>query len=308
MNDDSTRTEQTPPANEARSSQRDTAYLVVLIGARAGEMLRISKPVTVLGRGERADVRLADDGVSRRHAVLLAEGATVTLKDLDSANGTFCNGARIVEPVRLADGDKISIGGTSILKFTYQDALEEQFNRRLYESAVRDGLTGVYNRRYFDDRLRAEMTYALRHQTSLTVMMADVDHFKRVNDERGHQVGDATLNEVARRLSSEIRGEDVLARYGGEEFAILCRDTEEVQAKSLAERLRRAVAQEPSTADASRCQVTISIGIAVGPSMTLENPDTLVNAADAALYEAKRQGRNCCVAVDLRPSTVRSVK
>ena len=237
-------------------------------------MLRISKPVTVaLGRGERADVRLADDGVSRRHAVLLAEGATVTLKDLDSANGTFCNGARIVEPVRLADGDKISIGGTSILKFTYQDALEEQFNRRLYESAVRDGLTGVYNRRYFDDRLRAEMTYALRHQTSLTVMMADVDHFKRVNDERGHQVGDATLNEVARRLSSEIRGEDVLARYGGEEFAILCRDTEEVQAKSLAERLRRAVAQELSTADASRCQVTISIGIAVGPSMTLENPD-----------------------------------
>ena len=75
------------------------------------------------------------------------------LKDLGSANGTFCNGTRIAEPVQLADGDKISIGGTTILKFTYQDALEEQFNRQLYESAVRDGLTRVYNRRYFDDRL-----------------------------------------------------------------------------------------------------------------------------------------------------------
>ena len=88
------------------------------------------------------------------------------------------------------------------------------------------------------------MTYALRHQTSLALMMADVDHFKRVNDERGHQVGDATLREVARRLSLTIRGEDVLARYGGEEFAILCRDMEEPQARILAERLRRAVPHE----------------------------------------------------------------
>jgi two-component system, cell cycle response regulator len=309
MKDDTTQTqtEQTPPANEQRSGQRDTPYMVVLSGVRAGEMFRLCKPATLLGRSEDADVRLADDGVSRRHAMLMTDGATVMLKDLSSANGTFCNGTRIGEPVQLADGDKISIGGTTILKFTYQDALEEQFNRQLYESAVRDGLTRVYNRRYFDDRLTAEMTYALRHGTSLALMMADVDHFKRVNDERGHQVGDATLREVARRLSLTIRGEDVLARYGGEEFAILCRDMEEAQARTLAERLRRAVAHELSP-DGPAFQLTISIGIAVGPAMGVENAAELVSAADAALYQAKRQGRNRAVAFDLRPSTDRIAK
>jgi two-component system cell cycle response regulator len=292
MEDESTHTEQSPPSEEARSGRQETAYLVVLIGARAGEMVRLAKPATLLGRSQHADVRLADDGVSRRHAVLVCDGGNVTLKDLDSANGTYCNGTRIAGPVRLADGDKICIGGTTILKFTYQDALEEQFNRQLYESAVRDGLTGVYNRRYFDDRLTAEMTYALRHRTSLTLMMADVDHFKRVNDERGHQVGDATLREVARRLSAEIRGEDVLARYGGEEFAILCRDMAEAQAKILSERLRLAAAHDLATADDSPFQLTISVGIAVGPSTPIGNAADLVGAADAALYEAKRLGRN----------------
>ena len=94
--------------------------------------------------------------------------AGVTLRDLGSANGTYCNGTRIADPVQLTNGDKISMGGTTILKFTYQDELEEQFNRQLYESAVRDGLTGLYNRRYFDERLHAEMTFALRHQAPLS--------------------------------------------------------------------------------------------------------------------------------------------
>ena len=102
--------------------------------------------------------------------------------------------------MQLADGDKISMGGTTILKFTYQDALEEQFNRQLYESAVRDGLTGLYNRRYFDDRLQAEMTLHPSSPAPLALMMVDIDHFKRVNDEHGHQVGDATLREVAQLL------------------------------------------------------------------------------------------------------------
>jgi diguanylate cyclase (GGDEF)-like protein len=300
MKDENTLTEQTPPASEGQSGQPGTPYLVVLVGARVGEMFRVSKAATLLGRGEDADVRLADDGASRRHAVILANGSNVTLKDLDSANGTYRNGARVAEAVTLVEGDKISIGGTTILKFTYQDAIEEQFSRQLYESAVRDGLTEVYNRRYFEDRLRAEMTYALRHRSRLALLLADLDHFKRVNDEQGHQAGDATLREVARRMSSALRGEDVIARYGGEEFAILCRDPEEPQAKILAERLRHAVAHELSCAGPSSLRVTVSIGIAVGPGPDIRTTAELVSAADAALYDAKRQGRDRSVLFDRR--------
>ena len=93
-------------------------------------------------------------------------GERVTLKDLGSANGTYCNGTRISDARVLTDGDKISMGGTTILKFTYQDDLDEQFSQNLYESAVRDGLTGLYNRRYFDDRLRAELAFASRHRAA----------------------------------------------------------------------------------------------------------------------------------------------
>ena len=189
MKDETTQTEQTPPANEARGGTAGSPYLVVLVGSRAGEMFRIAKSATLIGRSPYADVRLEDDGVSRRHAVLISNAAGITLRDLRSANGTYCNGTRIADPVQLTNGDKISMGGTTVLKFTYQDALEEQFNRQLYESAVRDGLTGLYNRRYFDERLRAEMAYTLRHKAAFALMMADIDHFKRVNDEHGHQVG-----------------------------------------------------------------------------------------------------------------------
>lgn len=292
MRDETTQTEQTPPANEAPGGTAGSPYLVVLVGSRAGEMFRLAKSATLIGRSPYADVRLEDDGVSRRHAVVISNAAGITLRDLNSANGTYCNGTRIADPVQLTNGDKIAVGGTTILKFTYQDALEEQFNRQLYESAVRDNLTGLYNRRYFDDRLRAEMAYTLRHRSAFALMMADIDHFKRVNDEHGHQVGDSTLREVARRLSSAIRGEDVIARYGGEEFAILAREAEELEATTLAERLRLAVAHEPSTADQPLLRVTISIGVAIAPTVGVADVSELIRAADAALYEAKRQGRN----------------
>ena len=292
MKDDTTQTEQTPPASEARGGTPGSPYLLVIVGSRAGEMFRLAKSATLIGRSPYADVRLEDDGISRRHAVLVSNAAGVTLRDLNSANGTYCNGTQIAAPIQLTNGDKISMGGTTVLKFAYQDALEEQFNRQLYESAVRDGLTGLYNRRYLDDRLRAEMTYTLRHQAAFALMIADIDHFKRVNDEHGHQVGDATLREVARRLSSSIRGEDVIARYGGEEFAILCRDAEELEATILAERLRLAVAHDLSTPDQPRLRVTISIGIAVAPTVGVSDVSELIRAADAALYEAKRHGRN----------------
>ena len=297
MADDTTQTEQTPPANDG-PKRAGVAYLVVVQGVQTGEMFALAKGPTVLGRGVYADLRLGDDGVSRRHAVVMLDGEVAMLRDLGSANGTFLNGKRICDRMLLAEGDKISIGGRTVLKFTYQDELDEEFNRQLYESAVKDGLTGIYNRRYFDERLHAEMTFAIRHQASLALMLADIDHFKRINDERGHQVGDATLREIARRLSLVLRAEDVIARYGGEEFAILCRDTGAQQAGALADRLRLVTADELRLPDQSCVGVTLSIGIAIAPSNDIDTEVKLVRGADAALYQAKRRGRNCSVMFD----------
>jgi diguanylate cyclase (GGDEF)-like protein len=303
MKSEKTNTEQTPPASDQAGRGRGSAYLIVIVGIRVGEMYRLAKNATVIGRGDDADVRLIDDGVSRRHAALMLDGDRVTLKDLGSVNGTYRNGTRISGDVVLADGDKISMGGTTILKFTYQDDLDERFNRNLYESAVRDGLTGLYNRRYFDDRLRAELAFAKRHKTPLALILADIDHFKKVNDERGHQVGDLTLREVAHRLAAAMRAEDVIARYGGEEFVILCRNTSEPQARALADRLRSIVAEELQVPDGDALRITASFGLAVTPHAALTGDLDLIKAADAALYEAKRRGRDRSVVFGDRSST-----
>ena len=308
MRDEKTFTEQTPPAGETQARGPTTAFLVTLAGLRVGEMFRISRQLTVIGRSEEADLRLLDEGVSRRHAALVRCGDRILLKDLESANGTYRNGVRVWDPVFLEDGDKITMGGTTILKFTFQDALDERFTRQLYESAVKDGLTGLYNRRYLDDRLEAEAMYALRHRAPLTLMIVDIDHFKRVNDEHGHRVGDATLREVAQRLSSTLHGEDVIARYGGEEFAILCRGTDRERGRKLAERLRLVLAPELALTEDVSLKVTISIGIAVVPGPGVGDARELVRAADEALYEAKRQGRDRSVSFDPRTGMNKVVK
>lgn len=292
MTDDRTNTEQTPPANGGGEG-RGSAYLIVLVGIRVGEMYRLAKPATIVGRSDDADVCLIDEGVSRSHAALIFDGERVRLKDLGSVNGTYRNGRRIAGEVVLDDGDKISMGSTTILRFTYQDDLDERFNRSLYESAVKDGLTGLYNRRYFDDRLRAEFAFTNRHGTPLALILGDIDHFKRINDERGHQVGDLTLSEVGHRLSGCLRVDDMIARYGGEEFAILCRDTGESQARALTDRFRSVLEEDVLVSDgAAPLHVTASFGVALMPRAGITTDVDLLKAADAALYEAKRRGRD----------------
>ncbi len=292
MTDETTNTEQTPPAGEKRRRGSASPYLVTIAGIRVGEMFKLAKDQTILGRSDDADLRLIDEGVSRRHAAIVLKGAGVVLEDLGSVNGTFCNGVRISDACVLNDGDKISMGGVTILKFTYQDDLEEQFSKTLYESVVKDGLTGIHNRRYFDERLPSEVTFANRHLAKLALLMLDIDHFKRINDEHGHQTGDVVLRAIARRLSAAMRAEDVVARFGGEEFAIICRSTGEPEATILAERLRSIVANEISIPDGSQLRVTASVGIAVMPKADITTELDLVKAADRALYLAKQSGRN----------------
>ena len=187
--------------------------------------------------------------------------------------------------------------GLELANLRMRDALRSQ--------TVRDPLTGLFNRRYFDETLSREMTVAARHGSSLAVLMIDVDHFKQLNDSQGHTAGDDALRTFARVLRSKFRDSDVLCRYGGEEFAIILPEVDLEQAFERAEALRRQVTDtEFTSGDTAMGTLTISIGVAVSPEFL--DPEAIVRAADAALYQAKAAGRNatwvCSNAASMLPS------
>jgi two-component system, cell cycle response regulator len=286
---DDTTLERQPTMEPPAVARGPSAYLLVIAGPSFGEMYRLQGSRSVIGRADTAAVRVLDDGISREHAALERDGGKNVLLDLGSTNGTFCNGTKIKRQ-ELVDGDKISVGASTILKFTYQDQVDERYQKRLFESALRDGLTATFNRRYFVDRLNSEMRFASRHDKSLALLFVDIDHFKKINDGFGHLVGDQVLAGVAREMMAAIRSEDVLARYGGEEFAIICREIEREGALALGERLRVGVARARFEHEGRIIPVTVSIGCAVVHKPQQAQP--LIAAADAAMYEAKRAGRN----------------
>jgi diguanylate cyclase (GGDEF)-like protein len=218
-------------------------------------------------------------------------GKRVMVQDLQSANGTFVNGAP-VEARQLSDGDKIRIGDTTILKFSIHDQLDEQFQKQLYRAALHDDLTQAFNKKYLLDHLHKELRYALRHRTPLTLLMLDIDHFKRFNDSYGHLAGDAVLSQFGKLVAATLRAEDIFARYGGEEFAIVTRGIALESASVLAERVRRLVESTAFRAGNQMLHVTVSIGAADVRHDTMDDVTKLIAAADAALYQAKHAGRN----------------
>jgi diguanylate cyclase (GGDEF)-like protein len=279
------------------------AYLLVLAGPQFGEVFPLpAERDLILGRRDDADVQIRDDGVSRRHATLRVEGEGAILTDLGSVNGTYVDGKRVPEQ-RIADGSRIQVGGHTTLKFIWADEVEALYQMRLAEGALQDPLTGLYNRRHLDERLSSELAGSQRHGRALSLLMIDIDHFKRVNDDRGHLAGDEALKMVAFVLRGAVRKEDVLARYGGEEFVVIARETPLDGARALAERIRRAVEKSRFAWQESELSVTVSVGVTLAASVAEYVPGRtereLIEAADRALYLAKQQGRNRVVALSL---------
>jgi len=292
--DDTTRTSH-QPAGGADLGQ-NVAYLVVMAGSNVGEMYKLDKAQLVIGRGDKAGLRLTDDGISRDHARIVREAGQLILEDMGSTNGTFCNGSRVTRQA-LAEGDKILLGSATILKFSYHDKLDEAFQRQMSESALRDGLTRAYNKRYFGERIESEMQYSLRHTAPLSLIFLDIDHFKAINDLQGHQAGDQVLTQLATLVTTMLGEDEIFARYGGEEFAIIARGMDLARAKSLAERVRASVQTHPFAHEGTALPVTISVGISYAPGLGITTAVDLVARADEALYAAKRAGRNrVCVA------------
>jgi diguanylate cyclase (GGDEF)-like protein len=163
--------------------------------------------------------------------------------------------------------------------------------RRIEELAVRDGLTGLYNRRHFFDSSEVRFRERQRRDRAIAAVMVDIDNFKAINDTYGHAAGDDVIREVAYRLRTCLRVDDLICRYGGEEFAILLAETSAEQARVVAERLRATIAARPVPSGAGPQRVTVSVGLA-GPAVRERDLHSLLNRADDALYAAKRAGRN----------------
>lgn len=291
VDDDSTVTQTGPESERPSMPVTHRAYLVALVGSHVGEMYPLSEPDMVVGRSSKVDIRLDEEGISRRHARLVQMGNDFFIEDLKSVNGTFVNGTPI-KGQTLKDGDKIRLGAATILKFTYHDRLDELFQRQMHDAALRDALTKTFNRRYFLHRLDTEFAYAVRHKSNLAIALFDIDHFKSINDKYGHVTGDLVLADIAKVASTALRTEDVLARYGGEEFAIVCRGIPSANVPILGERLRASIAEHAFEFDGHIIPVTASVGIATYPEQSVTSAVGLIGAADAALYEAKRGGRN----------------
>lgn len=158
--------------------------------------------------------------------------------------------------------------------------------------AIYDSLTNLYNRRYFEERLTGETQRAFYGGTPISLIMIDIDHFKKINDTFGHTEGDKVLQEIASLLKNSVRKKDTVARYGGEEFVLILPEAGLEEATMIAERIRRLVEQTPLTIGKVQMNITVSLGISNFPTHRAKSKEELVKMADEALYEAKRAGRN----------------
>ena len=269
--------------------------LLIVSGAKLGELIEISaeRPV-VIGRASDCTLSLPYPNVSRNHCRLLREGEQVFIEDLGSTNRTYVNGREISGRLRLNDGDQLSVGN-SAMKFFLGSSTEARYHQELVNLAAFDGLTGLYNRRQFMLLLDDDCARVARDGGPLAVVMLDIDHFKRVNDELGHAAGDQALILIAQILREQAAVSMTTGRLGGEEFAVLCRQGGVEAATAHAEHLRTSIQARTFVYANQTRQLSASFGIAGWQSGN--STSDLLKAADAALYHAKEGGRNrVCVA------------
>ncbi|MGH9367691.1 MAG: GGDEF domain-containing protein [Thermoanaerobaculia bacterium] len=261
-------------------------------GQKLGSRYRFRPGSTlVLGRAKDVDVSVPDaSSLSRRHASLTYRIESVILEDLGSTNGTYVNDVRIEEPTLLRSGDRFQIGSVHF-KFLQERDVENAYHQAIHEMVVKDGLTQISNRRKYEEEAVREVARARRYGRPLCLILFDVDGFKAVNDTHGHLCGDFVLKEIVYLVSDFFRKEQTFARVGGDEFAVLTPEARTEGAKILAERLRARIAKHEFSYAGTPFQVTCSFGISeFDPAM--KGPQELFEAADRALYRAKKGGRN----------------
>jgi two-component system, cell cycle response regulator len=268
----------------------DALVLIYPPGPDMGRKYVLKNNVVNLGRDTSNQIVVKSDSVSRRHARLTIEAGQRMVTDLHSTNGTYINNMPILSHF-LKNGDQVKIGD-SIFKYLVGSDVEAAYHEEIYTMTIKDGLTEIYNKRYFDETLEREMSRAERYERDLSILMFDIDFFKKVNDTHGHLAGDYVLRELASVVSKRARREEIFARYGGEEFLILLPETDKVGAMELAEQLRVLIASHSFIFEGERIPVTVSIGVATLSSGDKMLPSEFIKRADECLYKAKSGGRN----------------
>jgi diguanylate cyclase (GGDEF)-like protein len=282
-----------------------------------------------IGRNPDNDFFLSDNTVSRSHVKLVWDEDTFLAKDLNSTNGTCLNGKKIEsarlaskdslrignvelqftitqagidnEEETISPDDSIVLENRieELMREVHDPLLKKRFSeikrlfsakkRNLFDLAYRDSLTGLYNRRSFEKQLAAEWKRRRRYKRPLSLIMIDIDHFKKVNDTYGHQKGDSVLRSVAGIINDNVRSSDFPCRYGGEEMAVILSETSLGNAATTAEKLRALV--EIQVNEIEGLNVTISLGVSTYVE-NMSEPGDLISAADSCLYKAKNSGRN----------------
>jgi len=293
-------TEITEKSDVAARSQAYEPYLIQISGRETGQMHNLAGRTVKIGRDPVCEIMIDDPHVSRVHAEIVARGTKdIMIRDAGSTNGVFVNGKKISEQ-QLNDGDKILIGTRLYFKFCYQDAVDQNYQQNLFRAANIDALTQLYNKKYFMDVLSKEFSFTRRDKQALSLMMVDIDHFKKINDTYGHIAGDMVLKSVGQHLLKHVRLENIACRYGGEEFAVILRNVTLELAHTVAERLRVSLAAERIDFKGKPISITVSIGIATYDSTNFETMEDLIQRADEFLYEAKTNGRNRTVTANHR--------
>jgi len=252
-------------------------------------LITLGEKSLVVGREPTSDLMISERAVSRQHAKFEKTESGFSVSDLGSTNGTWVNGER-VESSSLRSGDRIRIGGR-IFKFIATDQLEAQYHEAVYSMMTKDSLTQAWNKRYLLDMLSRELKRRERTGHPLSLLILDLDYFKKVNDTYGHLVGDELLRQSALRLKDAIREEDIFARFGGEEFCIVLSETVMEAAKLCAQRCLKAIASQPFATAAGDIDCTVSIGVVEAPKGAVTSEE-LIKLADDNLYQAKELGRN----------------
>ena len=267
-----------------------------------GKVYVLKKKKICIGRDEDNDVVLHDPKASGRHCEIeLVSGDglgvdEISLTDLFSTNGTFLNG-KVVERAILKFGDKIDVGST-ILLFNASDDIEDKYQSTLFDIATIDSLTGLYNRRYILNELESQLKLACRYMRIFSVILFDIDSFKKVNDRFGHTAGDEYLKLVSNQIVQALRSQDKAGRVGGEEFLVILPETGEQGAEILANRIRESVEAAVLNFKEHKVTATISAGVAQFDAKSLDS-DKIYETVDKALYRAKKGGKNRVIITSL---------
>jgi len=260
-------------------------------GPAMGQLHLLKEGEHIIGRSKEATIIVLDDAISRQHFKLIVKGNQVIVEDLSSTNGTYVNGVRVTKQL-LHDKDTLQISSQTVMAFSYVTDLEAQKQTQIYKMANYDPVTQARTKAYFLDQFSQEFSHARRKASPLSLIIFDIDFFKKVNDNYGHPAGDFILKKISEATTHVIRTEDLFARFGGEEFVILMRDTQEKDSLHLAERLRQIIARSPFDFEGKKIKVSVSCGVACLKDGNFRNMDEMIKAADQYLYFAKQNGRN----------------